>query len=40
MENKYFVVDKIDKEYNAHIIAHATFFITTSVLQSLFDIMN
>tara|TARA_B100001778_G_scaffold273422_1_gene235850 strand:- start:4128 stop:4538 length:411 start_codon:yes stop_codon:yes gene_type:complete len=40
-KNKYFVVDKIDKEYNAHIIAHAKHFLSQpQYYKSLFDIMN
>ena len=40
-KNKYFVVNEIDKQYNAHIRSHAKHFLSQhQYYKSLFDIMN
>tara|TARA_E500000331_G_scaffold347408_2_gene387571 strand:- start:810 stop:1226 length:417 start_codon:yes stop_codon:yes gene_type:complete len=40
-KTKYFVVDKIQQEYNAHISAHAKhFLLQPQYYKSMFDILN
>ncbi len=40
-KNKYFVVDKVNKQYNNHIVAHAAYFLQQpAYYKGLFDILN